>query len=218
MSQQTCVRRTPWTLEFVAEPEELAALRRITGLHLRYWGLHHMIDAAQLCVTELVTNVIRHVGPGTPAELSMGMSGTSVRIEVQDPDLRVLPTLVHATEESETGRGMAIVDAVATRWGVLIQSPERKVTWCELATGLKRTGGHINDDRVSRVEALLGLYAQEAVPRVNGAGLLCSGQHDDLASKTALVGLITDLLRWARAHGHDEDELLARAEARIYAE
>nr|WP_053922751.1 ATP-binding protein [Streptomyces chattanoogensis] len=83
---------------------------------------------AQLCVSELVSNVITHVGRGTPATPAVSMSGTRLRIEVHDPDARALPVLVEATDDAETGRGMAIVAAHSDRWGVQLLA-ERKVTW-----------------------------------------------------------------------------------------
>jgi anti-sigma regulatory factor (Ser/Thr protein kinase) len=133
------VLRIGWELKCVAEPEELAALRRIIRLHLVQWGLPHVVDTAQLCVSELVTNVIDHVGVGTPMVLGLSMRGTHVRIEVRDPDPRALPTLVAAERDAEGGRGMAIVSEVADRWGVL-PGPDSKVTWCELAA----RGGAVN--------------------------------------------------------------------------
>ena len=63
--------RKPWDLDFTAEPEEVAALRRLMRLHLGVWGLHEVTDAAQLCVSELVSNIITHVGAGTPATLAV---------------------------------------------------------------------------------------------------------------------------------------------------
>ncbi|MEV2251287.1 ATP-binding protein [Streptomyces sp. NPDC050147] len=126
--------RTAWELKCVAEPEGVAALRRIIRLHLVQWGLPHVVDNAQLCVSELVTNVIDHVGVGTPTVLGLSMRGSHVRIELRDPDPRALPALVAAERDAEGGRGMAIVNEVAERWGVLPEA-DSKVTWCELAAG-----------------------------------------------------------------------------------
>ena len=53
--------RKPWDIAFTAEPSEVATLRRITLLQLETWGLSHLADEAQLCVSELVSNVIKHV-------------------------------------------------------------------------------------------------------------------------------------------------------------
>ncbi|MCQ4209521.1 ATP-binding protein [Streptomyces longispororuber] len=207
MIQQNCVFRKPWGLAFMAEPSEVAGLRRVMRLHLRYWGLHHLVDAAQTCVTELVANVIAHVGPGTPTELALSMNGTYLRIEVQDPDLRALPTLLDAAADAESGRGMKLVDAVAHSWGVLLKA-ERKVVWCELATGLRFPGGHVTDDRVDRTEALLRLY--------RGAGE--ATRANSQLGKTAAVAMVADLLRWACAHGYDPDEVLDSAQGSFEAE
>ncbi|GAA1375876.1 hypothetical protein GCM10009612_73270 [Streptomyces beijiangensis] len=36
--QETCMTRKPWDLAFLAEPQEVAALRRIVRTHLGLWG------------------------------------------------------------------------------------------------------------------------------------------------------------------------------------
>jgi len=133
--------RKPWGLAFTAAPEEVGALRRIVRLQLKAWGLWDITDQAQLCVGELVSNVINHVGIGTPATLMISMSGTRLRIEVHDPDTRALPTLLEATPDAEFGRGMALISAVSDRWGVQLQD-DRKATWCELPTVLPSAEGH----------------------------------------------------------------------------
>ncbi|MEW2508603.1 ATP-binding protein [Streptomyces sp. NPDC046870] len=95
--------------------------------HLRGYGFD-----VRLCATELLTNVIDHLGEGTPVTVRVG--GTAVgrtRIEVTDPDPRALPVLLPAGETAESGRGLALVDALAERWGV-DQGPDRKTVWCEL--------------------------------------------------------------------------------------
>ncbi|CAM5382471.1 non-specific serine/threonine protein kinase OS=Streptomyces griseorubiginosus OX=67304 GN=DWG14_05245 PE=3 SV=1 [Streptomyces griseorubiginosus] len=140
--------RKPWDLAFSAEPEEVGALRRIMRLHLGIWGLGHISDQAQLCVSELVSNVITHVGVGTPVTLTVSMSGTRLRIEVHDPDTRALPTLLAAAPDAEGGRGMALVGAVSDRWGVQLRA-DRKITWCELSTGLPSGGGRTGDARAN---------------------------------------------------------------------
>ncbi|MFI6561542.1 ATP-binding protein [Streptomyces sp. NPDC050534] len=182
----TCMPRKSWDLSFLAEPEEVGSLRRALRTHLRLWGLHESIDAAQLCVSELVANVINHVGPGTPATLAVSTNGAHLRIEVHDPDTRALPSLRQAEADSGSGRGLALVTAVAERWGVHLQ-PERKVTWCELATGLTYVEpGPPPGFRPSRVTTKM---AEEAV-----------------------IGAIADFLHWLRAHGCDADEVLDRAQ------
>ncbi|NEB74373.1 ATP-binding protein [Streptomyces sp. SID14478] len=197
--------RKPWHLAFTAEPEEVPVLRRTVRMHLGLWGLHEAIEAAELCVSELVSNVITHVGPGTPTDLHVSMSGTYVRLEVHDPDSRALPTLLDASTEAENGRGMALVDAITDRWGVQLRD-DGKVTWCELATGLASPSGHGGGIRVTRAEAVLGLYGQAALlpGGIRGQGTsVCTA-----VAKAAAIDVIADLLHWLHRHGYDPDEAL----------
>ncbi|WP_447037685.1 ATP-binding protein [Streptomyces sp. DSM 118878] len=139
-------------LSFLAESEEVAMLRRRVRLHLDRWGLAEVADEVQLCVSELVANVITHVGEQTPTALRLTKSDTHVRIEVRDPDARALPTLLAPTDEAESGRGMALLDAVTDRWGVTLCG-DSKVTWCELATQVcvsSRCTGGLQADAQSR--------------------------------------------------------------------
>ncbi|MEU5435664.1 ATP-binding protein [Streptomyces sp. NPDC020719] len=204
------VRRKPWDLPFLAEPEELRGLRNVVRLHLGIWGLPHMIDAAQLCVTELVTNVITHVGPGTPTTLAVSMNGGFLRLEVTDPDVRALPTLLAATEGEESGRGMALVDAMATRWGVVLRA-DVKVTWCELATGLRSADDHVDGPQVASAEALLGLYCTQAA-RADARPLSVA------LAEEATIGVIADLLHWLHAHGCNPDAALGQAQMQFATE
>ncbi|MET9758263.1 ATP-binding protein [Streptomyces sp. NPDC006372] len=208
------VMRKPWHLPFVAQPEEVAALRRAMRFHLGLWGLHEVIDDAQLCLSELVTNVVTHVGAGTPAALAVSMNSTRLRIEVHDPDVRALPTLVAAEAVSEAGRGMALVDALAAQWGVQL-TPGKKVTWCELATGLSTEYGHCGGARINRVEALLVEYPVGSARLQKSAGGSVLGL---VAAEQAAVDLIADLLHWLRAHGRDADTALDRAQTHFEAE
>jgi anti-sigma regulatory factor (Ser/Thr protein kinase) len=192
MDCTTCTPRTAWELPFLAEPEEVAALRRVLRIHLRIWGLQELTSAVQLCVSELVSNVITHVGAGTPTTLAVSMNGTRLRVEVHDPDTRALPTLVDATGDAETGRGMALVTATTDRWGVQLLA-DRKVTWCEFATGLRAPDGHSSSSRqASRLEAA--------------------------TTEVAAIDAIYDLLHWLRVHGYDPEEALDRAQMRFEAE
>lgn len=213
MSDCRCgVLRKGWELPFLAEPEEVAALRRIVRLHLTQWGLPEVIEAAQLCVSELVANVIAHVGPQTPTTFGLTMKDTYVRIEVSDPDTRALPTLVAAEADAESGRGMALLDAVADRWGVILRS-DSKVTWCELATGLRSPTGHAGGPRVDRAETLIGRYGERSMPREESGSCLSVAVAEEAA-----IDVIADLLHWLRAHGRDPDEALERAQMHFDAE
>ncbi|MFD9397680.1 ATP-binding protein [Streptomyces sp. NPDC060011] len=205
MDCASCVSRKPWDLPFVAEPKEVPTLRRIMRRHLGLWGLTEVSEAAQLCVTELVSNVIAHVGWGTPATLAVSMRGTYLRIEVHDPDARALPTLVQAEADAESGRGMALVNVIAHRWGVLLH-PDRKVTWCELATHLISPDGHSEDAPTARAAAMLHAYLAPRSPQVTAPTALSVAMREE-----AVIDVVADLLHWLQAHGRDVDEVLDRA-------
>jgi anti-sigma regulatory factor (Ser/Thr protein kinase) len=205
--------RKPWNLLFLAEPEEVAGLRRLMRLHLGLWGLENVIEEAQLCVSELVSNVITHVGLGTPTTLAVSMNGTHLRIEVHDPDTRCLPALISAGLDAESGRGMALVEAIAIRWGVEPRV-DRKITWCELATESAPPVASASP-RLSRAEGLLELYGAEQTPPM----ATVEGDRLSLAcAEEAAIDIIADLLHWFHARGHDADEVLDRAQVHFDAE
>lgn len=201
-----CVYRTQWEIPFDAEPREVAALRRIMRLHLMRWGLPGVVASAQLCVSELVTNVIKHVGVGTPTTLTVSMNGTNLRLEVRDPAVDEIPTVLPDDVGAYGGRGLALVAAMATKWGVCLGSTE-KTTWCELATGLTAPHGHVPDHRVVRADGLLEAYSVE--------GAVLPGSHESFVARATdrAVNLITDVLHWIQAHGLDPAAELERAQA-----
>ncbi|CAK7284281.1 ATP-binding protein [Streptomyces misionensis] len=214
MSCIICMPRKPWDLPFFAEPREVAALRHILRLHLDAWHLPEVVDVAQVCVTELVANVITHVGIGTPTTLVVSMNANHLRIEVHDPDTRALPTLVQARLDSEAGRGMTLVDAMADRWGVELRG-DRKVTWCEMATGLAEACAHTVRSLTAGVDELLNGY------RVKKGLGLAGAESEPLAlaaAEEAAIDIIADLLRWMQAHGRDADDVLDRAQTHFEAQ
>lgn len=124
--EERAPNRPPLDVEVVAVPKALQGLRRTVRRYL---------DApcadVQLCVTELVGNVIRHVGEGVCVRLRVARTDSGgIRVEVTDPESGSLPVLLPATEDDETGRGLALIDAVTVRWGV--EQGEEKTVWCEL--------------------------------------------------------------------------------------
>jgi len=206
-----CMPRKPWELSFLAEPEEVSVLRRALRVQLESWGLHEVTDAVQLCASELVANVIHHVGAGTPAAVRVAMEGTRLRLEVRDPDIRALPTLVDASADCESGRGMTLISATAERWGVQLLDGW-KVTWCELSTSVTESNGHCGDPRISRAERVLNIYREGLTPATGSSRLHATMRE------VAAIDAIADLLHWLRVHGLDADEVLDRAQTHFEAE
>lgn len=109
------------TIRLLAVPKAVPLLRHAVREHL---GKE---TDAELCVSELLTNVITHLGEGTPVTLRV----TETRVELTDPDAHGCPVRREATDTDESGRGLALLDAVALRWGVRREA-NGKTVWCEL--------------------------------------------------------------------------------------
>lgn len=105
--------------------------RHDVTLCLRTWGLDPLIDDAQLIVTELVANAVKHT-----RTRRIGVSVTRhpdhVRIVVTDTS-RTLPAPTTAAPEAEAGRGLLLVDQLTTRWGSKRFRTGKQV-WAELTT------------------------------------------------------------------------------------
>ncbi|MCU1676040.1 MAG: Serine phosphatase RsbU, regulator of sigma subunit [Frankiales bacterium] len=118
------------TLDIGAAPDAVPSARRFAVRVLRDTQ-PQLTAAAELAVSELVTNALLHAGP--PLVLRVADLGDGdVRIEVHDTG-RSLPVRPLADGSGMTGRGLALVDALASRWGV---EPlhDGKVVWAELST------------------------------------------------------------------------------------
>ncbi|MFF8936914.1 ATP-binding protein [Streptomyces paradoxus] len=141
--------RPVMTLELLATPAAVSGVRR----DLRAYGID-----VQLCASELVTNVIRHVGEGVPVTVRVWREEAGrVRPGVTDPDPRALPVVVGAVgAEDESGRGLALLDALAVRWGVE-QEAGRKTVGCELFTAAETVASSPNmPERPGRHKASAG--------------------------------------------------------------
>lgn len=73
-------------------------------------------ESAILLTSELVTNALTH--GESPVTVAVSWSGEQLRVEVHDRS-RCLPTPwpVHMAPDDETGRGLLLVDTLATDWG-----------------------------------------------------------------------------------------------------
>lgn len=96
-----------------AEPRSVPVCRRY--LRERLTGAPPpLIDNAELCVSELVTNAVLHAG--TDIEVRVEQALDACRLEVRDAN-PVPPLRHHHTEGATTGRGLEMVSGVARTWG-----------------------------------------------------------------------------------------------------
>ncbi|GAA3585007.1 hypothetical protein GCM10022295_78060 [Streptomyces osmaniensis] len=218
ISVSDCVGRGPWVHKLIAQACELADLRRTLKLRLILWGFPDHVDVAQLCVSELVTNVIQHVGEGTPITLRVVLNEPYLRLEVEDPETRALPTVLAANSALESGRGMALLDTLTDhRWGVSLRD-DTKVVWCELATEAFVASNSRNGPRVRRAGAMLDLYGSWRLSDGRAIASRNSSVLGSAAGEEAAIGVLADVLHWLSAYGYDPDDVLDRAQTRFEAE
>ncbi len=86
-------------------------------------------DVGQLLITELVTNAVRHAGPGDVTVRARITAGV-VNVEVEDASPRSPGGLVPPPWQQESGRGLLLVEVLAERWGVDVL-PDGKRVWFE---------------------------------------------------------------------------------------
>jgi len=88
-----------------------------------------IVEIATLLTSELLSNALEH-GSGKPV-LALEVDGSQLRIRVRDegPTVDLAPLAVEPT--NERGRGLAIVSALATEWGVE-RCWDGKVVWLSL--------------------------------------------------------------------------------------
>ena len=190
------------TTALPADPASAGAARRFVAAFLADVGRPEWAEAAELAVSEVVTNAVLHAH--TDLVLTALTAGDSVRVEVQDRNPS-FPSPRRYDEQATTGRGMALVAAITRQHGVTSLGPEGKVVWFTVC------------DTVAEEADLLAAWgdldevADEARP---GAVLLgvpptlwaAARQHHD-----ALVRELT-LVRAAR--GASTDDLALADEAR----
>ncbi|MEU9026230.1 ATP-binding protein [Streptomyces sp. NPDC048383] len=128
------------TIRLLAVPKAAPLLRHAVREHI---GEAAGCPEAELCVSELLSNVITHLGEGTPVTLRVSVHGggagngngngraTRTRVELTDPAPHAWPLPRQAGGTEESGRGLALLDAVTLRWGVT-RGSDTKTVWCEL--------------------------------------------------------------------------------------
>ena len=108
--------------------------RTLATGQLRAWRLAS--EAAAHVVAELAANAALHGRvPGRDFRLTLiATAGPTLRIEVTDARAERLPVAARPGDSSaESGRGLLLVDALATRWGVTSgPDPCCKTVWAEI--------------------------------------------------------------------------------------
>ena len=113
-----------------ADASSARAARRFVRESLSPWGISAaVIEDAQLLVSELTTNAVRH-GQGA-ITVTVTLTVTTLRVGVQDAS-DVEPQRRVADLQDEGGRGIWLVDAMSTRHGTTQHPGAGKTDWFEL--------------------------------------------------------------------------------------
>jgi len=102
--------------------------RRFVTDKVTEWGLEDLLDDALLVASELAANAVTHADSACRIRLSV--NGATLRIDVIDTGAGT-PEPQPPSWSEERGRGLHLVDALTTAWG-LETVPEGKLVWAEL--------------------------------------------------------------------------------------
>lgn len=135
---------------FPAHPASAGKARALVSRACRDWGVPQITDDAELVVTELVENAVRHAR--TPCDVDVELTGRDLRIEARDgstaPPRRMFPDL-----DRTGGRGLMLIDMLCRDWGFDVGQDGKRV-WAVLAVGaaadavsIRGTGSSLADGK-----------------------------------------------------------------------
>jgi anti-sigma regulatory factor (Ser/Thr protein kinase) len=119
------------------EPQAVAAARRFVKRTLTQWGQASHVDTACLLVSEILTNAVHHAR--TPIGLRLHHTTREIVTEITD-DSTHLPRCRLPGPDDENGRGLMLVDALASDWGSR-PAETGKTVWFTLAVDPVRNPG-----------------------------------------------------------------------------
>ncbi|MFF7183157.1 ATP-binding protein [Streptomyces sp. NPDC008121] len=103
-------------------------MRTAAAEMLREWGLSDLASDVQVVVSELVTNAVLHTSARQIA-VRMSLHTETIRIEVEACAATRSPARCAPGPDQEHGRGLLIVEELASRWGT---DKVGEVVWCEI--------------------------------------------------------------------------------------
>ncbi len=113
--------------EIPVTPSAVQEARREAVAQLMKWGLGHLAFTAELIVSELVTNAMRHASG--PIGLRL-IHARTLTCEVSDAS-NTSPRMRRAGPAEEGGRGLFLVAQIAQRWGTRYTATGKTI-WTEL--------------------------------------------------------------------------------------
>ena len=136
-TRETPVTVRVFTQRFSSTPRGARLARRLALHQLDRWGIAHgsaHSETLAQIVAELAANAVTHGRvPGRDFELTLSYTPeVRLRVDVADTRTERRPRLVPPGPFAESGRGLLLVDALASRWAVLDRVPVGKTVRAEL--------------------------------------------------------------------------------------
>jgi PAS domain S-box-containing protein len=131
--------------------------RRLVRSELADAGREDLTDAAELLVSELVTNALVHAG--TPIGVTARVDDTGLRVEIGDGSPH-LPAPRHHATMAGTGRGLRLLQQMVDSWGAY-PFADGKVVWFKLVTGDQETENVLATEPTARQALGPGTVAVE---------------------------------------------------------
>jgi anti-sigma regulatory factor (Ser/Thr protein kinase) len=115
--------------DFPADLASAGEARTFVGALCRNWGVPGLLLDAEMVVSELVENAVRHSSSGCDVTVELGPR--TLTIGVGDHGAKP-PRLLRPPPDQPGGRGLLLVDTVSRRWG-FEPTTDGKVVWADLA-------------------------------------------------------------------------------------
>ena len=196
----------------VAQPASVPAARRFVNEALAGWGCETFAEDVGLCVSELATNATLHSG-STYFRVELERRSGAVRLAVADTGMGSVDVLARQPELSgvlldeqtadhaaATGRGMFLVSALATSWGIDELAAGKRV-WAEF--GADPSGSDTKDADPVTGHVTRNAHRHDSEPdpqswtvvRFRGCPAALLVEHDEnLAEYTRELYLVGDRL------------------------
>ena len=124
---------TAYELQIEPERSNVALARRFVMDAIHRLGRDKYADVAELLTSELVTNAVLHAG--TTVSLTVSDEAGGLRVEVTDRSAAA-PQRRRYSAEAGTGRGLGLVESLASAWGTRMGSPGKTVWFTLLPDAL----------------------------------------------------------------------------------
>ena len=139
------VLTSSWETELECKPASASHARSLVRSMLTTWGYPEaVVDDAGLLISELATNAFVHGRSEGCEHFGIGLTSAEewLILAVSDSSSK-MPLRGDAAADHESGRGLALVEALGAHWGAAVCAGGGKVVWVALDAPLSATtDGH----------------------------------------------------------------------------